>query len=73
MNSEFVSNEQIVRAARRNLAQGTWDSLVGGTESETTMRRNRAAFDRTDIFTGQQQSACCSFGLTPIANSRQID
>ena len=46
MNSEFVSNEQIVRAARRNLAQGTWDSLVGGTESETTMRRNRAAFDR---------------------------
>ena len=43
---EFVSNEQIVQAARRNLSQAAWDYLVGASESETTMRRNRLAFDR---------------------------
>ena len=42
MRSDLVSNEQIVRAARRNLASGEWDYLVGGSESETTMMRNRA-------------------------------
>ncbi len=46
MTNEFVSNEQIVLAARRKLGQGPWDYLVGGSESETTLRRNRAAFDR---------------------------
>ena len=46
MTSDFVSNEQIVQMARRNLNQGAWDYLVGGSESETTLRRNRLAFDR---------------------------
>ena len=41
-----MTNEEIVQAARRRLAQGPWDYLVGATESETTMRRNRLAFDR---------------------------
>jgi len=45
-NPEFLSNEEIVLAARRNLEQGPWDYLVGGAESETTMRRNRLGFDR---------------------------
>lgn len=43
---EFLSNEEIVLAARKNLNQGAWDYLVGGSESETTLRRNRLAFDR---------------------------
>jgi glycolate oxidase len=43
---DFVTNEEIILAARRNLAQGPWDYLVGGSESETTLRRNRLAFDR---------------------------
>ena len=43
---DFVSNEEIVLAARKNLSQGAWDYLVGGSESETTLRRNRLAFDR---------------------------
>ncbi|HLF77155.1 MAG TPA: alpha-hydroxy acid oxidase [Dehalococcoidia bacterium] len=43
---EFLSNEEIVLAARKNLPQGAWDYLVGGSESETTLRRNRLAFDR---------------------------
>ncbi|MCH8184600.1 MAG: alpha-hydroxy-acid oxidizing protein [Chloroflexi bacterium] len=46
MSTQFVSNEQIIQVARRNLAQGAWDYLVGGSESETTMRRNRLSFDR---------------------------
>ena len=46
LTSPFNTNEEIVQAARRNLAQGPWDYLSGGTESETTMRRNRLAFDR---------------------------
>src|SRR5215213_649366 len=46
VDSDFVSNEEIVAAARRRLHQGAWDYLVGGSESETTMRRNRLAFDR---------------------------
>ena len=46
LSSPFNTNEEIVQAARRNLAQGPWDYLAGGTESETTMRRNRLAFDR---------------------------
>ena len=45
MAHEFLSNEQIVLAARRHLPQPRWDYLVGGAESETTMRRNRQAFD----------------------------
>ena len=46
MSPQFVSNEEIVQEARRRLSQGPWDYLVGASESETTMRRNRLAFDR---------------------------
>ena len=44
--SLYQTNEQIIQRARQNLAQGPWDFLVGGSESETTMRRNRLAFDK---------------------------
>ncbi len=46
MSVTFVSNEEIIQEARRRLDQGAWDYLVGGSESETTLRRNRLAFDR---------------------------
>ena len=46
VNNDIVSNEEIVQLARRNLKQGEWDYLVGASESETTMRRNRLAFDK---------------------------
>jgi glycolate oxidase len=45
MSLDFVSNQEIIMAARRNLTQGVWDYLSGGAESETTMRRNRLGFD----------------------------
>jgi len=43
---DYVSNEELIREARRRLNQGAWDYLVGGSESETTLRRNRRSFDR---------------------------
>ena len=46
MTLDYVSNEELVREARRRLNQGAWDYLVGGSESETTLRRNRRSFDR---------------------------
>src|SRR5438034_9447207 len=44
--ADFATLEPIIQAARKKLDQGTWDYLVGGSESETTLRRNRAAFDQ---------------------------
>jgi len=43
--SEFATLQEIYRAARRRLTLGVWDYLSGGTESETTLRRNRQAID----------------------------
>jgi isopentenyl diphosphate isomerase/L-lactate dehydrogenase-like FMN-dependent dehydrogenase len=43
---DFVSLQEIVRAARRNLSQELWDHLSGGSDSETTLCRNRQALDR---------------------------
>jgi isopentenyl diphosphate isomerase/L-lactate dehydrogenase-like FMN-dependent dehydrogenase len=45
MSLEYVSNQEIIQAAHRNLPQDVWDYLTGGAESETTMRRNRMGFD----------------------------
>jgi isopentenyl diphosphate isomerase/L-lactate dehydrogenase-like FMN-dependent dehydrogenase len=45
MSLDFVTNQEIIIAARRNLTQDVWDYLSGGSESETTMRRNRLGFD----------------------------
>lgn len=42
---QFQTLHEIVRAARNNLAPGPWDYLVGGAETETTLRRNRQALD----------------------------
>ncbi len=42
---EFENLHEIVRKARANLHQNAWDYIVGGTETETTLRRNRMALD----------------------------
>ena len=41
----LVTLHEIVEEARRRLPDGVWDYLVGGAESETTLRRNRQALD----------------------------
>jgi len=43
--AQFLTLHEIVVAARANLAPGPWGYLVGGTETETTVRRNRLALD----------------------------
>jgi isopentenyl diphosphate isomerase/L-lactate dehydrogenase-like FMN-dependent dehydrogenase len=43
--SQFVTLHEIVAKARANLNQNDWDYIVGGTETETTLRRNRMALD----------------------------
>jgi isopentenyl diphosphate isomerase/L-lactate dehydrogenase-like FMN-dependent dehydrogenase len=45
MALDFVTNQEVVVAARANLDQNAWDYLTGGAESETTMRRNRLGLD----------------------------
>ena len=42
---EFETLHEIVYRAKLNLSQHLWDYLVGGTETETTLRRNRYALD----------------------------
>src|SRR5829696_4677033 len=41
----FQSLQEIVHAARRKLPPELWDHLSGGSDSETTLRRNRLALD----------------------------
>jgi glycolate oxidase len=43
--TQIATLQELVRAARANLDQNTWDYLVGGAETETTLRRNRQAID----------------------------
>ena len=45
MTSTFFTLQEIVAQARTNLDRNTWDYLAGAAESETSMRRNRAAFE----------------------------
>jgi glycolate oxidase len=42
---EFMNLHELVAKARQNLNQNDWDYIVGGTETETTLRRNRMALD----------------------------
>jgi len=42
---KFVSLQEIVHTAWRNLPQDLWDHLSGGADSETTLCRNRQALD----------------------------
>ncbi len=41
----FLTLHEIVQKARQKLNHDSWDYIVGGTETETTVRRNRAALD----------------------------
>ena len=42
---EFLNLHEVVAKARQNLNQNHWDYIVGGVETETTLRRNRMALD----------------------------
>src|SRR5262245_61749680 len=42
---QYAVLHEFVAPARRNLSQGSWDYLMGGAETETTLQRNRMALD----------------------------
>jgi glycolate oxidase len=44
-SNDFQNLHELVAKARANLNQNAWDYIVGGTETETTLRRNRMALD----------------------------
>ena len=45
LQDEYAVLHELVKAARARLKPGTWDYLIGGSETETTFRRNRLALD----------------------------
>lgn len=45
--NEFQNLHEIIAKSRQNLNQNNWDYIIGGTESETTLKRNRMALDTT--------------------------
>ncbi len=45
LETEYVALHELVKAAKTRLDANIWDYLIGGTETETTLRRNRMALD----------------------------
>jgi isopentenyl diphosphate isomerase/L-lactate dehydrogenase-like FMN-dependent dehydrogenase len=43
--TEFLTNTEIIRKARETLEPQAWDYIVGGSETETTLARNREAIE----------------------------
>src|SRR5437762_24283 len=43
LNFRFQNLHEFVKVARQNLDRNNWDYLIGGSESETTLARNRLA------------------------------
>jgi isopentenyl diphosphate isomerase/L-lactate dehydrogenase-like FMN-dependent dehydrogenase len=43
--ADLLNLHELVAKARQNLNQNDWDYIVGGVESEATLRRNRMALD----------------------------
>ena len=44
-DDDFLVLHEIVKAAKQNLSRELWDYLIGGAETETTLKRNRQAID----------------------------
>src|SRR5262249_21022786 len=45
LDYRFQNLHEFVKVARQNLDRNVWDFLIGGSESETTLARNRLALD----------------------------
>ena len=49
VRERFHNLHELVAAARTRLNRNSWDYLVGGVETETTVRRNRLALETLGI------------------------
>src|SRR5574339_155278 len=58
---QFLTLSELIAAARANLAPGPWSYLIGGAETETTVKRNRHAID------------CVAFRPRVLNNVSKID
>ena len=47
--NEFMTLHEFIKAAKMKLNPNVWDYLIGATETETTMRRNRMALDQVAL------------------------
>ena len=45
---ETLTLGEIVRLAHKKTEPAIWDYVIGGSETETTLRRNRKALDEVD-------------------------
>ena len=45
LTNDYLANHEFIAAAQEKLEPHMWEYLVGGTETETTLARNRAALD----------------------------
>ncbi len=61
MDVQFETCHEMILAARRNMTQDTWESICGGAETETSLRRNRQALD------------CLAFRPRVLRDVREID
>ncbi len=43
--TSFLAIHELVQKARQKLNHDAWDYIVGGTETETTLKRNRSSLD----------------------------
>jgi glycolate oxidase len=55
ITGEYQCLHEFISAARAKLDRNIWGYLVGATETETTLRRNRAALDAIAL-----RRACCA-------------
>ena len=51
VREQFHNLHEFVAVARARLDRNVWDYLIGGAETETTVRRNRLALDWVDVGT----------------------
>jgi len=63
--SRFLTLHELVKKARQKLNHDNWDYIVGGTETETTVRRNRLALDSLAF-----RLSPFAFRLSPFAQGR---
>ena len=62
VRERFQNLHEFLKIARFKLNRNNWDYIVGGTETETTLARNRQSLDRSP-----SSRACCATCRTSTA------
>jgi isopentenyl diphosphate isomerase/L-lactate dehydrogenase-like FMN-dependent dehydrogenase len=89
LETQFVANHEFIKAAKMKLNPMIWDYLIGAPETETTLRRNRAALDAialrprvlrdvskidlTSTFLGNKKKLRLPVMLAPVGSLESFD